>query len=48
VSRRDEGLDRLVDLDGFIAEVGGGFWVSRSSPGVFRLTRTVRKASATR
>jgi len=27
VSRRDEGLHRLVDLDGFIAEVGGGFWV---------------------
>ena len=27
MSRRDEGLDRLLDLDGFIAEVGGGFWV---------------------
>jgi hypothetical protein len=27
VSRRDEGLDRLLDLDGFLAEVGGGFWV---------------------
>jgi hypothetical protein len=25
--RRDAGLDRLLDLDGFIAEVGGGFWV---------------------
>lgn len=25
--RRDEGLDRLLDLDGFLAEVGGGFWV---------------------
>jgi hypothetical protein len=24
---RDAGLDRLLDLDGFIAEVGGGFWV---------------------
>lgn len=24
---RDEGLDRLLDLDGFLAEVGGGFWV---------------------
>ncbi len=27
MSRRDEGLDRLFDLDGFIAEVGGGLWV---------------------
>ena len=27
MSPRDEGLDRLLDLDGFIAEVGGGFWV---------------------
>jgi hypothetical protein len=27
VSRRDEGLERLLDLDGFLAEVGGGFWV---------------------
>jgi hypothetical protein len=27
MSRRDAGLDRLLDLDGFIAEVGGGFWV---------------------
>ena len=27
MSRRDEGLDRLLDLDGFLAEVGGGFWV---------------------
>lgn len=27
MSRRDEGLDRLLDLDGFIAEVGGGYWV---------------------
>jgi hypothetical protein len=25
--RRDEDLDRLLDLDGFLAEVGGGFWV---------------------
>lgn len=25
--RRDEGLERLLDLDGFLAEVGGGFWV---------------------
>ncbi len=24
---RDEGLERLLDLDGFLAEVGGGFWV---------------------
>jgi hypothetical protein len=23
----DPGLDRLLDLDGFLAEVGGGFWV---------------------
>lgn len=27
MSRRDEDLDRLLDLDGFLAEVGGGFWV---------------------
>lgn len=27
MSRPDEGLDRLLDLDGFIAEVGGAFWV---------------------
>lgn len=27
MSRRDAGLDRLLDLDGFIAGVGGGFWV---------------------
>jgi hypothetical protein len=27
MSRRDEGLDRLLDLDGFLAEVGAGFWV---------------------
>lgn len=27
MSRRDAGLDRLLDLDGFIADVGGGFWV---------------------
>jgi len=47
MSRRDEGLDTLVDLHGFITEVGGGFW-SRSWLGVFRLTRTVHKASATR
>jgi hypothetical protein len=24
---RDPGLERLLDLDGFVAEVGGGFWV---------------------
>lgn len=24
---RDKGLDRLIDLDGFLAEVGSGFWV---------------------
>lgn len=23
----DEGLARLLDLDGFLAEVGGGYWV---------------------
>lgn len=27
MSRRHEALDRLLDLDGFLAEVGGGFWV---------------------
>jgi hypothetical protein len=27
MSRRDEGLDRLLDLDGFLAEVGSGYWV---------------------
>jgi hypothetical protein len=27
MSRRDEALERLLDLDGFLAEVGGGFWV---------------------
>jgi hypothetical protein len=25
--QHDPGLDRLLDLDGFLAEVGGGFWV---------------------
>ncbi|MDP2621037.1 MAG: DUF6516 family protein [Hyphomicrobiales bacterium] len=24
---RDEGLDRLLDLHGILAEVGGGYWV---------------------
>src|SRR5712691_3374629 len=23
----DPGLDRLLDLDGFLAEIGGGYWV---------------------
>lgn len=27
MTRRDAGLDRLLGLDGFLAEVGGGFWV---------------------
>ena len=27
MSRRDAGLDRLLDLDRFLAEIGGGFWV---------------------
>jgi len=27
MSRRERNLDRLLDLDGFLAEVGGGFWV---------------------
>jgi hypothetical protein len=27
MGRRDESLDRLLDLDGFLAEVGGGYWV---------------------
>ena len=25
---RDEGLERLLDLDGLLAEVGGGFWIT--------------------
>lgn len=25
--RPDEGLERLLDLDGFVAEIGGGYWV---------------------
>src|SRR5256885_2047471 len=24
---RDPGLDRLLDLDGFLAEIGAGYWV---------------------
>jgi hypothetical protein len=35
MSGRDEGLERLLDLDGFLAEVGAGFWVkivARSVP----------------
>jgi hypothetical protein len=24
---RDPGLERLLDLDGFVAERGGGYWV---------------------
>jgi hypothetical protein len=24
---RDPGLERLLDLDGFVAELGGGHWV---------------------
>jgi|SRR5262245_8706804 len=27
MARHDEGLERLLELDGFLAEVGGGFWV---------------------
>jgi Family of unknown function (DUF6516) len=27
MARHDEGLDRLLDLDGFLAEIGGGYWV---------------------
>ncbi len=27
MAARDEGLDRLLDLDGLLVEVGGGFWV---------------------
>ena len=27
MARHDEGLDRLLNLDGFLAEVGGGYWV---------------------
>ncbi len=27
MARRDHALDRLLDLDGFLAEVGGGLWI---------------------
>ena len=27
MTRRGDGLSRLLELDGFLAEVGGGFWV---------------------
>jgi predicted transcriptional regulator len=27
MARRDPGLDRLLELDGFLAEIGGGYWV---------------------
>lgn len=27
MARADAGLERLLDLDGFLAEVGGGYWV---------------------
>lgn len=27
MASRDEALERLLDLDGFLAEVGGGFWI---------------------
>jgi hypothetical protein len=27
VARRDDAAERLLDLDGFLAEVGGGFWI---------------------
>jgi hypothetical protein len=27
VAQRDDALERLLDLDGFLAEVGGGFWI---------------------
>jgi hypothetical protein len=27
VTRRDDALGRLLDLDGFLAEVGSGFWI---------------------
>ena len=27
MARRDDALERLLDLDGFLAEVGGGFWI---------------------
>lgn len=26
MASRDPGLDRLLDLDGFLAEIGGGYW----------------------
>jgi hypothetical protein len=27
MSLRDGGLDRLLDLDGFLTEIGAGYWV---------------------
>jgi len=27
MARRDDALERLLDLDGFPAEIGGGFWI---------------------
>jgi hypothetical protein len=40
VARRDDALERLLDLDGFLAEVGGGFWIKiisqRVPPGANR------------
>jgi hypothetical protein len=47
MGRRDQGLDRLLDLDGFIAEVGGGFGV-KIVAGRVPPDADVRKASATR
>jgi hypothetical protein len=32
MSRHDEGLERLLDLDGFLAEVGGGLAGGRGDP----------------
>jgi hypothetical protein len=47
MSRRDEGLGRLLDLDGFLAEVGGGFWVKIVARAC-RPTQIARTASVTR
>jgi hypothetical protein len=27
VERRDDAVERLLDPDGFLAELGGGFWI---------------------
>jgi hypothetical protein len=27
MARREGAIERFLDLDGFLAEVGGGFWI---------------------